>query len=365
MIKKLKLGLLIAVLSLVVGISSVNAADLTWSNDTTVTIGADNYTIYGGSAATSMVVNATTLVVTVPALSTFTLASSSRFVLNNNASITPGCTFALSNLTVNGSVTAGAVTITPDTATTCTVAGGGGGGAPADTTPPTGTSVSINAGAVTASSVSATLTLAATDATQMLISNDAGFAGAVWESYAVSKAWTLVLGDGVKTVYAKFRDAALNMSVATSDTITVSGTGTIAVVSNEPTQGCSGGNQYNTSTGALCMSSVAQAAIAGCGNRTSGFSTATGGSCVGNIVSAAAASSYNFGIKTLKNGSKGDEVKELQRFLNQVLSLGLVVDGKLGPKTIAVIKKWQKANGLVADGLVGPKTKAKMNLSVQ
>ena len=43
------------------------------------------------------------------------------------------------------------------------------------------------------------------------------------------------------------------------------------------------------------------------------------------------------------------------------MKLGLVVDGKLGPKTILVIKKWQKANGLVADGLIGPKTKAKIN----
>ena len=66
-------------------------------------------------------------------------------------------------------------------------------------------------------------------------------------------------------------------------------------------------------------------------------------------------------MTTLKNGSKGEAVKELQRFLNDKLSLGLVVDGKLGPKTISVIKTWQKDNGLVSDGLVGAKTKAMMN----
>ena len=70
---------------------------------------------------------------------------------------------------------------------------------------------------------------------------------------------------------------------------------------------------------------------------------------------------YNFGTTILKNGSKGEAVMELQRFLNAKLNLGLAVDGKLGPKTIAVIKKWQKDNGLIHDGLVGPKTKAKMN----
>lgn len=73
---------------------------------------------------------------------------------------------------------------------------------------------------------------------------------------------------------------------------------------------------------------------------------------------------YNFGIITLRNGSRGEAVKELQRFLNQVLSLGLVVDGKLGPKTIIVIKKWQSDHNLTSDGLIGPKTKAMMNASV-
>jgi hypothetical protein len=77
----------------------------------------------------------------------------------------------------------------------------------------------------------------------------------------------------------------------------------------------------------------------------------------------ASGSSYNFGNATLKNGSKGEAVKELQRFLNAKLNLGLVIDGKLGPKTIAVVKKWQLDNGLVADGLIGAKTKAKMNAS--
>jgi peptidoglycan hydrolase-like protein with peptidoglycan-binding domain len=100
--------------------------------------------------------------------------------------------------------------------------------------------------------------------------------------------------------------------------------------------------------------------IAGCNNRNTGYSTVSGGSCVGNAVSAIVRT-YNFGTTTLKNGSTGNAVMELQRFLNDKLNLGLVVDGKLGPKTIAVIKQWQKDNGLVSDGLIGAKTKAMMN----
>jgi hypothetical protein len=131
-------------------------------------------------------------------------------------------------------------------------------------------------------------------------------------------------------------------------------------VNNAVPQGCSGGNIYSTSTGAICVNNVITQ-IPGCGNSATGFSTATGLSCVGNV-SNANKNSYNFGTVTLKNGSTGNAVMELQRFLNTKLNLGLVIDGKLGPKTIAIIKKWQTANGLVSDGLVGAKTKIMMNL---
>ena len=70
---------------------------------------------------------------------------------------------------------------------------------------------------------------------------------------------------------------------------------------------------------------------------------------------------YNFGTVTLRNGSKGEAVMDLQKFLNNFLrSANLVVDGKLGPNTVVSVKEWQKENGLVADGIVGLKTKAKM-----
>jgi putative chitinase len=57
---------------------------------------------------------------------------------------------------------------------------------------------------------------------------------------------------------------------------------------------------------------------------------------------------------TLRRGSKGDEVKQMQA------KLGLVADGDFGPGTEAALKKWQSANGLTADGVAGPKTLAKL-----
>ena len=59
----------------------------------------------------------------------------------------------------------------------------------------------------------------------------------------------------------------------------------------------------------------------------------------------------------LKLGSKGDQVKTLQRFLK------LNDDGDFGPKTDVAVKAWQKSNGLTADGVVGPKTWDAMGLA--
>ena len=63
--------------------------------------------------------------------------------------------------------------------------------------------------------------------------------------------------------------------------------------------------------------------------------------------------------KTVKKGSKGADVKALQTFLNWALGTKLKVDGACGSKTIAAIKKFQKAQGLKQDGAFGSKSRAK------
>ena len=73
---------------------------------------------------------------------------------------------------------------------------------------------------------------------------------------------------------------------------------------------------------------------------------------------------YSFGTTTLKEGSTGDAVKEIQRFLNNTLNLSLELDGILDMEIVTAIKQWQSNNGLVVDGIVGAKTKAMMYSSV-
>jgi len=92
-----------------------------------------------------------------------------------------------------------------------------------DITPPSG-SLTINSGASATNSTTATLTLSAMDnsgiVAQMKFSND-GTTYSVAEPYAASETWTLTSGDGTKTVFVKFSDAAGNWSAAANDTITL------------------------------------------------------------------------------------------------------------------------------------------------
>ena len=58
----------------------------------------------------------------------------------------------------------------------------------------------------------------------------------------------------------------------------------------------------------------------------------------------------------LKKGSRGNEVKLLQEFLN------IGADGIFGSGTESAVKEWQTKNGLLSDGIVGSKTWKEMGL---
>lgn len=60
-------------------------------------------------------------------------------------------------------------------------------------------------------------------------------------------------------------------------------------------------------------------------------------------------------MNTIRLGSKGEDVKFLQKNLN------LVQDGIFGTLTEEAVKTFQAQNGLIADGIVGPGTWAKLS----
>lgn len=65
--------------------------------------------------------------------------------------------------------------------------------------------------------------------------------------------------------------------------------------------------------------------------------------------------------KTVKDGTKGDDTKACQHFLNWCINAGLAEDSKAGAKTVKAIKVFQKTYGLKTDGSFGKNSRAKAN----
>lgn len=66
------------------------------------------------------------------------------------------------------------------------------------------------------------------------------------------------------------------------------------------------------------------------------------------------------GTKTLRKGSRGNEVKALQTELQKLGLYTKKIDGIYGKGTVAAVKAYQRKNGLRADGIAGPKTLGKL-----
>ncbi|PLR76268.1 muramoyltetrapeptide carboxypeptidase [Bacillus sp. V3-13] len=84
-----------------------------------------------------------------------------------------------------------------------------------------------------------------------------------------------------------------------------------------------------------------------------------------SLLAAPDAEAYSWD-RTLREGSSGEDVKELQIRVagwaaDSASQTYVAVDGQFGPGTTAAVKRFQRAYGLTADGIVGPSTQAKLN----
>ena len=66
----------------------------------------------------------------------------------------------------------------------------------------------------------------------------------------------------------------------------------------------------------------------------------------------------------LKNGSRGDLVRTVQKKLKNWGYYTGAVDGIYGPKTVAAVKYFQRKNGLTQDGIVGSQTAKALGISL-
>jgi len=334
MIKKLKIGLLIVALAFFAGVGFANAADLSWTADTTIDLSSPdvNLTIASGSKATSLVVGTGSIDIVVPNGNSFTITSASRDLTVSGvttADVAQSCSAAfLKTVTVYGGTGGETITLsayssecTPDSSGGG--GGGGGGGSTKTTTPATTTPAATTPVTTTPATTTPASTVAAPSAYN--------FGTTVLKNGSQ--------GEAVKELQ-RFLNVKLNLGLAVDGKL---GPKTIAVIKTwQKDNGLVADGLIGPKTKTMMNASVSATPA----------------------TPAVPASAYNLGTAVLKNGSRGEAVKELQRFLNAKLNLGLTVDGALGPKTITVIKQWQTDNGLVADGLIGPATKAKMNTSV-
>jgi predicted chitinase len=68
-------------------------------------------------------------------------------------------------------------------------------------------------------------------------------------------------------------------------------------------------------------------------------------------------------MELLKIGSKGTNVKNLQRRLKELGFNPGLIDGDFGPAAQVAVSAFQKSKGLLADGIVGPRTLTELGLT--
>lgn len=209
-----------------------------------------NLTVDSGAEVASMTVYSSYVSLTMESGSSIIFRSTERrnFTVDGvsgNSSTGCGSGESSASITATGSCT---VTVNVGNANTCSTGvstGGGGGGGAAASTPtptivtPTNPTISINSGAVITRVRAVTLTLGATNATEMMISESSNFTSGSWMVYATSTSFTLSENLGNKTVYAKFKSSTGGISAVVDDAIQLAAD--LPDVATQPVTPASGG----------------------------------------------------------------------------------------------------------------------------
>jgi len=166
-----------------------------------------------------------------------------------------------------------------------------------DTTPPTGGTVSINSGSSYTKTTAVTLSLSASDnvgvtgyyIAESVITPSLSASG--WKSLIASASHTLSTGDGSKTVYVWYKDAAGNVSATVSDSITLDTTAPAVTISN-PTLN----DTYSTTSSTISISGSAS-------DSASGIKTVAWSSNKGGSGAASGTTSWSIGSIGLYSGT--------------------------------------------------------------
>jgi alpha-tubulin suppressor-like RCC1 family protein len=172
---------------------------------------------------------------------------------------------------------------------------------PSDTTAPSGT-VSINSGASYTNSTSVTLTLSATDSVGVTgyylsdRSTTPSASASGWTSvtsttsYSGSVSYTLSSGEGSKTIYAWYKDAAGNVSSTASDTITLDTTSPTVSITSPTTS-----TTYTATSSTVSLSGSAS-------DSTSGISEVSWSNSKGGSGTASGTASWSISSISLSSG---------------------------------------------------------------
>lgn len=347
--------------------SVAHAAPLSYTANTILqlTSPATTLTIQAGSMADSVIVNAGNVAVTMSSSTGGTFILASPQALSSSTSGSGGtdvqtCSGGIETDTITQSSNSETYTLTPTGSACGTPSGGGGNGGVTAASGGGGSAytISINGGASTIATTSATLSLYGTSAYTMRLSNDPAFASSTWIPYLTSVPWTLNANPGEETVYAQYRTVGGTIVGRAQAQIDFAPVGS-APQSLATTAASPGTGSANASSTSSLQSQLAalEAELAALQAKA------------GKALAPAPPSSNPFLFeKALQYRQSGPDVKRLQEFLAE--DAAIYPEGKItgyfGPATLKAVQRFQAKYGIAkagdeAYGYVGPATRAKLN----